>query len=80
MSELLLSAVSTGFLTVRIFKGPWRRNPQYLAAAIAGSVLGALLLHRFGPDFDDDLIVGGVTGVVGSWLAMTLFDAIVGYA
>ena len=49
MSELLLSAIFTAFSMVRLIKGPWLRNPQYLAAGIAGSILGALVLHTYWP-------------------------------
>ena len=78
MSDILLSAVTTGFFMVRLFRGPWLKNPQYLAAAICGSVLAALMLHLFWPVMDDSFIVGGVTGLVGSWAGMALFDMAVG--
>jgi hypothetical protein len=78
MSDILFSAVTTGFFMVRLFKGPWLRNPQYLAAAIFGSVLAALMLHLFWPVMDDSFIVGGVTGLAGSWAGMALFDVAVG--
>ena len=74
MSDILLSAVTTGFFMVRLLRGPWLRNPQYLAAAICGSVLAALMLHLFWPVMDDSFVVGGVTGLGGSWAGMTLFD------
>ncbi|WP_246675250.1 hypothetical protein [Mesorhizobium sp. B2-3-4] len=76
MSDLLLSAVFTAFTMVRLLKGPWLRNPQYLAAGIVGAVLGTLVLHAVWPAADDDFIVGGVTGIFGSWAAMALFDTI----
>ncbi len=78
MSELLLSAILTAFTMVRIIKGPWMRNPQYLAAGIAGSVVGALILHAYWPAYDDDFIVGGVVGIAGSWGGMLLFDTTLG--
>jgi hypothetical protein len=78
MSDILLSAVTTGFFMVGVLRGPWLRNPQYLAAAICGSVLAALMLHLFWPVMDDSFVVGGVTGLGGSWAGMTLFDMAVG--
>jgi hypothetical protein len=76
MSELLLPAILTTFTMVRLLRGPWLRNPQYLASGIVGAIVGTLLLHSFWPGFDDDFIVGGVTGIFGSWAGMALFDAI----
>lgn len=78
MSEIIFSAVTTGFFMVRLFKGPWVRNPQYLAAAICGSVLAALMLHLFWPAMDDSFMVGGATGLAGSWGGIALFDAAIG--
>jgi hypothetical protein len=78
MSDILFSAVTTGFFMVRLLRGPWLRNPQYLAAAICGSVLAALMLHLFWPIMDDSFIIGGVTGLAGSWAGMVLFDMAVG--
>ena len=80
MSELLLSAIFTAFTMVRVIKGSWLRNPQYLATGILGAIVGALVLHAYWPAYDDDFIVGGVTGIFGSWAGMALFDAILGMA
>jgi glycerol uptake facilitator-like aquaporin len=78
MSDILFSAVTTGFFMVRLFRGPWLKNPQYLAAAICGSILAALTLHLFWPVMDDSFVVGGATGRAGSWAGMALFDLAVG--
>jgi membrane associated rhomboid family serine protease len=80
MSDLLLSAIFTDFTMVRLLKGPWLRNPQYLASGIIGALVGTLLLHGFWPAADDDFIVGSVTGIFGSWAGMALFDTILGMA
>ncbi|MDX8434890.1 MULTISPECIES: hypothetical protein [Mesorhizobium] len=80
MSDLLLSAIFTAFTMVRVLKGRWLRNPQYLASGIVGAIVAALLLHAFWPAADDDLIVGGATGIFGSWAGMAVFDAILGLA
>lgn len=76
MSELLFSAVLGSFFMVRLFRGPWRRNPQYLAAAIAGSVAATLILHAFWPALDGDFIAGAIIGAVGPIAGMALFDAL----
>jgi hypothetical protein len=78
MSELLLSAIFTAFTMVRIIKGPWLKNPQYLAAGIAGAIVGTLVLHSYWPDLDGDFIVGGIAGIAGSWGGMLLFDTALG--
>lgn len=78
MSEILFSAVTTGFFMVRLFKGPWLKNPQYLASAICGAVVAAVTLHLFWPVMDDSFIVGGITGLAGSWGGMALFDMALG--
>jgi hypothetical protein len=78
MSDILFSAVTTGFFMVRLFKGPWLKNPQYLAAAICGSILAALTLHLFWPVADGFFVVGGVTGLAGSWAGIALFDLALG--
>ncbi len=80
MSDLLLSAVFTAFTMVRLLRGPWLRNPQYLASGIVGAIVGALLLHVFWPAADDDFIVGGAIGIFASWAGMALFDTILGMA
>ncbi len=74
MTEILLGAVSTSFLLVRIFKGPWMRNPHYLAAAVIGAVAVSLGLYRFAPDLENDLLVGSVAGAVGAWAGIFAFD------
>ncbi|UDL89946.1 hypothetical protein LGH82_00580 [Mesorhizobium sp. PAMC28654] len=79
-SDLLLSAVLTAFTMVRLLRGPWLRNPQYLASGIVGAIVGVLLLHGIWPAADDDFIVGGVTGIFGSWAGMAVFDTILGMA
>ena len=78
MAEILFSAVCTAFMMVRFIKGPWARNPQYLACAICGSVVAALVLHAFWPSMEDSFVVGGITGFAASWGAIAIFDAALG--
>jgi len=75
MSELLFTAVLGSFFMVRLFRGPWLRNPHYLAAAIAGSVAGSLVLHAYWPALDGDFITGAIVSTVGPLAGMALFDA-----
>jgi len=39
-----------------------------------------LKLNGLWPAYDDDFVIGGVTGIFGSWAGMALFDAILGVA
>lgn len=80
MSEILLSSVLSGFFMVRVVKGPWLRNPQYLAASIAGSILATLILHAVWPDADGDLIFSSLAAFGGSFAGIVLFDAALGVA
>ena len=75
---IVLSAVLSSFFAVRILKGHWMRNPQYLAVAIVGSVVGALLLHAGWPGFDEDFILPTIVSFVGSCVAVFAFDQVIG--
>ena len=78
MAEILLSALFNGFFMVRVVKGPWLRNPQYLAVAIAGCMLAMLGLKAFWPGLEDDFIVGNLVGLGGCMSGMLAFDAALG--
>ena len=80
MTDLLVSAVLGSFVMVRLFRGPWGRNPQYLAAAIAGSVAATLLLHAFWPALDNDFVAAGLVGIAGPIAGMMAFDALLNAA
>jgi uncharacterized membrane protein YoaK (UPF0700 family) len=75
---IVLSAVLSSFFAVKIIKGHWMRNPQYLAAAIVGSVIGALLLHAGWPQFDDDILLPTLISFIGSCVAVFAFDQVIG--
>lgn len=75
---IVLFAVLSSFFAVRILKGHWMRNPQYLAVAMIGSVAGALLLHAGWPQFDEDLLLPTIASFVGSCVAVFAFDQVVG--
>jgi len=74
MIELVIAALSTAFFVVRIFKGPWMRNPQYVAASTIGALVVTGILYRFAPDIEGDLIIGSVAGFAGAWFGMFAFD------
>jgi len=74
MTEILFTALSSAFFLVRIVKGPWMRNPQYVAAGLIGAVVVSLVLNSFSTDLENDLIVGGIAGIAGSWAGIVAFD------
>ncbi len=76
MFGIAFSALFNSFFVVRIVKGPWRRNPQYLAVAMVGSILATLTLKAFWPGMEDSFIIGGLVSFGGSWAGMMLFDAV----
>ena len=63
MSDLLLSSIFTAFTMVRVLKGPWLRNPQYLATGILGAIVAVLLLNGLWPSYDDDFVIGRGAGM-----------------
>lgn len=75
---IVLSAVLTGFVAVRILKGHWTRNPQYLAVAIVGSAVGAVLFHAGWPQYDENLVLPTIASFIGSALAVHAFDRLLG--
>ena len=76
MFDMLLSALSASALLVRLVKGPWMRNPQYLAAGIVGAAAISLVLASFAPDMENSFLVGGVAGIAGAWAGIAAFDLI----
>lgn len=76
MTEALLTALSSAFLLVRVIKGPWMRNPQYVASAIVGAIAVLLVIGSFAPDLQNDLVVGGLAGAGGAWMGIVAFDLI----
>lgn len=74
MSEIVLGALSSAFFLVRIIKGPWMRNPQYVAAATIGAVALSLALLKLAPDVENNFLTGGLAGAAGAWVGIVLFD------
>jgi hypothetical protein len=76
MWDILISALSTSFFLVRVVKGPWMRNPQYLAAATIGAVAISLVLDAVAPAIENSFIAGGLAGAAGAWAGIAAFDFI----
>lgn len=74
MTEILISALSTAFFLVRLVKGPWMRNPQYVAAATIGAVAISLMVNSLLPSFENNMITESLTGAGGAWGGILAFD------
>jgi hypothetical protein len=80
MPEILISAISCAFFAVKIVKGKWAQNPQYLVVAIIGGVLSSLTLHAVSPEYYDDFVIGNVAVLTGCWISIFGFDMALGLA
>lgn len=77
MFGIILTALSAAFILVRIIKGPWMRNPQYLAAATIGSVALSLIFITAAPEMESDIIAGTLAGIIGAWAGIAAFDFVI---
>ena len=77
MPSVLISAILSSFLLVRLIKGPWLRYPQYLAVAMVGSGLAAIVAASFSPELADDFIAGNLIQFAGAYAGIQLFDRVV---
>ena len=73
MPTLVLSALVSSFTFVRLLKGPWSRNPQFLAAAMIGAIVFSLAGDHFYPGSGDDFITGNIITFSGSAAGIFLF-------
>ena len=78
VSSLIMSAVFSSFLTVRIVKGPWLRNPQYLVLSVMGGAAAMMALNVFSPGAADGFIAGNIAAFAGAVLSILAFDAAIG--
>lgn len=78
MIDILISALTTAFFLVRVVKGPWMRNPQYLATALTGALVAGLMLNSYSEELEASFIFGGLAGLAGGWLAIFAFDCFIG--
>lgn len=77
MPSVLISAILSSFLLVRLIKGPWLRYPQYLAVAMICSGFAAIIAASFSPELADSLIVGNLIQFAGAFAGIQLFDKVV---
>ncbi|MFZ1773496.1 MAG: hypothetical protein WAT78_06010 [Rhizobiaceae bacterium] len=78
MPGILLSALFSCFTMVRIAKGPWMRNPQYLAVSLVGSVLAMLALNAYSPGMADEFVAGTLAAMAGAYAGIAAFDLALG--
>lgn len=76
MIGIAFNALFSSFFLVRVVKGGWTRNPQYLAVALVSSMIALIGLHAWSPGAEDSLILGNVAALAGAWLGILLFDQI----
>lgn len=78
MPDIILSALFSSFFIVRAIKGPWMRNPQYLAISIFGSATAMLVLNAASPGAADEFIAGNGAAFAGAYLSVAAFDLAMG--
>lgn len=78
MPLTLLSVVFSSFFLVRVIKGPWMRHPHYLGLAMIGSIVATVALAMIAPGAQDDFIAGNIAAFAGAFLAIQIFDRLVG--
>jgi len=77
---IALSAILSAFMAVRIIKGGWMRNPQYLAVSIVGSIVGAFILHLSSAELEAEWFIPTLACFIGSCAAVFIFDQMIGAA
>lgn len=80
MPDIILSALFSSFFIVRVIKGPWMANPQYLAISIFGSATAMLVLNALSPGAADAFIAGNGAAFAGAYLSIAAFDMATGLA
>ena len=78
MPDIILSALFSSFFIVRVIKGPWMANPQYLAISIFGSATAMLMLNAVAPGAADEFIAGNGAAFAGAYLSIAAFDIAIG--
>jgi hypothetical protein len=78
--SIILSALFSSFLTVKLVKGSWTRNPQYLVLSIIGGAIAMTVLNTVSPGSADDFILGNVAAFAGAAAGIFAFDAAIGMA
>ena len=80
MPFIVINGLFSSFFLVRVIKGAWMRNPQYLAVAMVGSIGAMLLLNVAAPGMADDFIAGNIAAFAGAFLAISAYDLALGAA
>ena len=80
MPVLLLKALLSGFFAVRVFKGSWFRNPQYLVIAMVGCALAVMTLDSFAPDLASNFAFNNLAALAGAFVAIKAFDMVMNSA
>ena len=78
--SIVLTALFSSFLTVKIVKGSWKRNPQYLVLSIVGGAVAMVVLNILSPGSAEDFILGNVAAFVGAVATIFAYDAATGLA
>ena len=78
MPDLVISALISSFTFVRLLKGPWLRYPQFLAAAMIGSVVLSLVAEKIDPGSSDSMINATVYAFAGSAAGIFLLGQMLG--
>lgn len=78
MPDLVISALVSSFTFVRLLKGPWLRHPQFLAAAMIGSVVASLLVQSIDPATADGMIGSTIVAFAGSAAGIFLLGQVIG--
>lgn len=74
MTDVLVSSFFTSFMIVRFMKGPWGRNPQYLAASVFGAFAALLIAGRMAPGIETELGFSNLISIAGAVTAILAFD------
>ncbi|MBP1851211.1 hypothetical protein [Rhizobium halophytocola] len=77
MPSLVITALVASFTFVRLLKGPWMRNPQYLAAAMIGSMIVVIAGDGLDPGIGDDFIMGNLLALGGSAAGIFLMGRVI---
>ena len=74
MASILLTAILSAFLVVRVLVGPWARNPVHLVVAMVGAVVAGLLVVGIPLPIFEDAVTQRVTIFIGAVVFTLGFD------
>ena len=73
MPTFVYSAIVASFVLVRLVKGPWTSNVQFVVAGIVGAMLAALAGDYLYPGTTDDVILRYMVSLCGGGFGIYLF-------